>query len=109
MKNNLKCTTCGEGFFESSYRIIYAANGTTFKTKNGVLTCPKCQSIHLEQIVEEGDFSCSFSKFSSMSNDQKKQMLRERSHKHSMSNPELKSRREHMDRNFRGNLTDAGM
>jgi DNA-directed RNA polymerase subunit RPC12/RpoP len=102
MENNLKCNDCGEEFFLPSFYITAPMGITTFKDKSSgkKIMCPKCQESNISQIKKEGDYNCHFGKFGSLSSEQKKEVLKKRSSKHTPK--AMKEQSRYIANNFEG-------
>lgn len=94
MRNNFECNKCDQKFFESHYRMSYPNGVETFKNKFGhKLMCPKCSSEDIKSIKRKGRGIPYFGKYSSASNEQKREMLKKRSKNHSNSNTAREEKR----------------
>jgi hypothetical protein len=103
--DNFRCSKCDKSFFIINYRIFYKHGIRYYKDKDGnALQCPICNN-DLEYIEKEGEFNANFASFSSMSDSEKKSMLRKRSRDHF--NKHLKGRKEYLDKNFTGTIKDV--
>lgn len=87
MANNFKCNNCGKSFFVSKYPLVF---------RNGELVlanphqCYHCQSYDTERLpkpkrdwsVKEGEYLNFYGKFSSASDEKKKEILTQRANAH---------------------------
>ena len=80
--NNFKCEDCGFEFFESSYTISYIEGAVVFRHKGSLLSCQECKGNFLSPIEKKGEFNVSYGRFNSMSNDDKKRILKKRANDH---------------------------
>jgi len=81
--NNFKCIEwdCGNEFFIAEYTIT--DKGYRHKHKpDGMICCPRCGG-KIQSIKKKGAYKVNFGKFSSMSMEDKKKVLKKRSKDHS--------------------------
>lgn len=81
MENNFKCTDCRHEFFIPSYSFQISKDVIIYVNPQSKLfiTCPQCDSSHIDTIQRSGDLTTVFyGKFSSASDEEKKIMLRKR-------------------------------
>ncbi len=98
MNNNFKCTECENEFFISSYTINVKGE---YKVKNKLIQCLECKSEVIEPIECKPDYSSiGFGKFGSMSDEDKKKVIRKRS---KLSSDE-KDRTNDLNKRFTGSL-----
>jgi hypothetical protein len=101
MENNFKCNKCKHSFSVSEYRAYIVNKELCFKTKkNELISCPECSSNDISKEKREGRGLGSINKFSSMSNEQKKECLKERADKNFKG--EVKEKSEYIRKNFTG-------
>jgi len=101
--DNFLCLGCGESFFETNYAMSIVEGEVVYKDKKGSqLKCPSCKSIELEVIEKEGGGIPSFGKFNSLSDTEKKRVLKKRAKEHITKTD--RERKEHLDRKFAGKL-----
>ena len=104
-KHNFQCLRCGYKFTELRFSISYAANEVVYKVKDRFLECPDCKALEVDFIKNYEGFCTNFGKFSSLSNEDKKKILKKRSRDHSET--KLKERKRYLDNNFTGKTRDV--
>jgi len=101
------CKKHNKEFLAYGFSIIYKNDKIIYRDHNkNTLRCPgcDCSTPDIESINEETEYSTiNIGRFSSMSTDQKREYLRQRS---AIRKSEDEERRQHLNRNFKGTLTD---
>lgn len=107
--NNFQCNKCFHLFEIPSYRITYKNGVKVIKDlKNNLINCPNCSSYDILSLDKEGEFKVNFGRFNSMSNEDKKRVLKKRSQDHYNKNTDsLKDRKEYLEKNFTGRTKDG--
>ena len=102
MKNfNFKCRHCKSEFFEPSFSIGYKEGEDVYKDKRGnKLKCPYCESEKVSIIEEKGEFNINYSKFGSLPDSEKKNILRKRADKHQKG--KLEEKKKYINRKILG-------
>lgn len=99
------CKKHNKEFLAFGFSIFYKDNRIVYKDSNKrLLRCPDCDCNHpeIESIDEKVDYTTiNIGKFSSLSLDQKRELLQKRA---SLHQSKFKERKEHLDKNFTGNL-----
>lgn len=91
----LNCTDCKHEFAISKYR-IYVDRITDSRNKN--VCCPKCNSHQIKVTATDKMPDVSIGRFNSMSNEEKRSLLKKRSSTHFQK--EIKEKKEFMNRNI---------
>lgn len=107
MENNFKCLNCDNDFHESSYSIVFIEGEPAYKVKGSFIKCPECKSCSIAAIEKKGEYNVTFGTFKSMSQEDKKKMLKKRSHEHSEA--KLKERKQYLDKHFTGSSKGLNM
>jgi transcription elongation factor Elf1 len=94
MENNIRCKECGHEFFVSKYCI--GSKGLYESRSKVPLLCPECGG-DVELIMAETVSIPNINRFNSMSDQQKKEVLRKRSKAH-FDRDEYEFRRKHTGR-----------
>lgn len=93
MENNFICD-CGEETFIPSYRMIVKVSGNIYKDKSGNELLCKCGKKLKEKQIDKEFGVPLFGKFSSMTSEQKREVLKKRSSEHFQK--DLSEKREQM-------------
>lgn len=83
IRYNFECPKCGRKYYFSFYTMTFKNGQAIYldKSTKKELQCigEDCKKEHLQFIPEEGPINCHFASFSSLSPEEKKNLLRKRS------------------------------
>ncbi len=97
--NNFRCKECNTEMFIGKY-IISVKNGVCiYNIQNEAIKCTNCKSENIEYINHKAGFCTNFARYSAMTPEQKKLVIKKRAAQHTKKNIEhIKN----IDRNYTG-------
>ena len=108
MTNNFQCNKCFHLFTVTNYRMSVKSGVVIYTDKNmNHIKCEMCKSYDVLSLEEEGEYNVNFTKFNSLSDQDKKKILKKRAKQHFDKNTDsIRDQREYIDKNFKGTIKD---